>query len=398
VDDESKLERVQRLSSLFTPSAPVNRRDHFQGRFDEIVQVTSALRQPGRHVVLYGERGVGKTSLANLLTEFLFPTDRGNPAPSVRVNCTTQDTYKTVWTKIFRQLKINIPEAWAYTSPDPDEIRVLLAELELPAVVILDEFDRMEDDESLSLMADTIKGLSDHVVETRIVIVGVADSIDQLIGEHESVRRAIEEVLMARMSQDELIRIIDNGLENARMTIQPRARMRISRLSEGLPHYVHLLALYAAQGALQDDRMNVSLDDVSRATEAATRNSHSLLKEYQLAIQSPRRNNLFARVLTSCALADKNPLGQFTARAVREPMSRIMGSPYDIPSFAAHLKSFTEIDRGCVLRREGTKRRYFYRFQNPLLQPYTLLTAIAEGFLPTDYMNEILDGEPRQVS
>jgi hypothetical protein len=39
---------------------------------------------------------------------------------------------------------------------------------------VLDEFDRVEDDETPSLMADTIKAMSDHAVQTKIVIVGVA--------------------------------------------------------------------------------------------------------------------------------------------------------------------------------------------------------------------------------
>ena len=40
-------------------------------------------------------------------------------------------------------------------------------------VIVLDEYDRVEDDDALSLIADTIKSLSDHAVETKLVIVGV---------------------------------------------------------------------------------------------------------------------------------------------------------------------------------------------------------------------------------
>jgi hypothetical protein len=82
-------------------------------------------------------------------------------------------------------------------------------------------------------------------------------------------------------------------------------------------------------------------------------------------------------------------LGYFTAGSVREPMTRIMGKPYEIPAFAPHLKSFTELDRGCVLKREGIERRYTYRFRNPLLQPFTVLNALAEGTLPDDYRLEL---------
>jgi hypothetical protein len=145
----------------------------------------------------------------------------------------------------------------------------------------------------------------------------------------------------------------------------------------------------ATEAAVQDDRAEVMKGDVERSTKEAVQ-SHSLLRDYQGAIQSPRRNNLFSRVLVSCALAEKNMLGQFFSAAVREPMSRIMGSRYDIPAFAPHLKAFTEFDRGSVLVQEGTARRYTYRFRNPLLQPFAVLTAISEGLIPEDYLQELL--------
>lgn len=384
------MRRYARLSTVFTPGAPVKSRDLFAGRVDEMLRITAALPQPGRHVVIYGERGVGKTSLANVLTDFIYPIGEELMRP-VRVNCNSNDTFKSIWTKLFRAAKIDVPEAWAYGAPDPDEIRVQVEELTQPLVLILDEFDRVEDDEALSLLADTLKAFSDHAVDSKIVIVGVGSSIDQLIGEHESVQRAIEEIPVHRMSEDEMSDIITNGLNAVEMTIEDDARLGAVRLAEGLPHFVHLLALTSAQRAVQDDRERVDARDVRAAVDSAIER-HSLLRDYQQAIQSPRQNNLFARVLAACALADKNKLSQFTAAAVREPMSSIMGSTYDIPSFAPHLKAFTKSDRGAILIREGVERRYTYRFRNPLLQPFALLSAIADGLLPAELEARILGG------
>lgn len=383
VFDEPKMRRYGKLSSVFTPGSPVHRRDLFAGRFDQIMQMTAALSQPGQHVVLYGERGVGKTSLANVLTDFVYPAG-DHILESARVNCTTQDDFKGIWLKVLRNAHLDVPEDWKYQSPDPDDVRFLLADVDQPFVIVLDEFDRVDDDETLSLMADTIKALSDHAVGTKVVVVGVATSIDQLIGEHESVQRAIHEILIPRMTESEMSDIIKNGLDAVAMSIEPSAHRAITRLAEGLPHYVHLLALYAAQRAVQDDRERVLDADVKAAIAEAVQR-HSLLREYQMAVQSPRPNNLFAKVLVACALAEKNKLGQFTAAAVREPMSRIMGSKYDIPAFAPHLKAFTEYDRGSVLIREGSERRYTYRFRNPLIQPFSVLTALSDGTLPSEY-------------
>lgn len=121
---------------------------------------------------------------------------------------------------------------------------------------------------------------------------------------------------------------------------------------------------------------------------------HSLLREYQIAVQSPRRDNLFAQVLAACALAEKNRLGYFTPGAVKDPMSRIMGKPYDIANFATHLSAFTSNERGGILQREGVERKYVYRFRNPLLQPFALLTALSQGIVAKDLVDEILGEEP----
>jgi hypothetical protein len=44
----------------------------------------------------------------------------------------------------------------------------------------------------------TIKTLSDNAssIKTTLILVGVADSVDELIGEHQSIERAIKQVPM----------------------------------------------------------------------------------------------------------------------------------------------------------------------------------------------------------
>jgi hypothetical protein len=65
---------------------------------------------------------------------------------------------------------------------NPDAIRRMLsiiAQNSIP-ILIIDEFDRISPDVRHAL-ADTIKTLSDHAVAATVVIVGVAESIEQLI-------------------------------------------------------------------------------------------------------------------------------------------------------------------------------------------------------------------------
>jgi hypothetical protein len=53
--------RLAKLTSVFTPAIPVSQSAVFAGRLEQIQQVVDAIGQPGVHVVIFGEPGVGKT-------------------------------------------------------------------------------------------------------------------------------------------------------------------------------------------------------------------------------------------------------------------------------------------------------------------------------------------------
>lgn len=390
---ESKLDKKVKLSRVFTPATPVSRREAFSGRFDQINAVVNAIFEPGRHVVLYGERGVGKTSMANILSELLSPATKNLSTAAVRITCNADDTYKSIWRRLFRALNLAEPTEWQYGDPNPDEVREILASLPSKRVMVLDEYDRVDDDASLSKMADTIKTLSDHAVDSKLVIVGVSDSIEALIGEHESVARAIQEVQMPRMSSLELMQVVTRGFHGAGMEIADDALIRITKISEGLPTYAHLLALKSGHRAIDDDRTEVALSHVDAAI-ADVLDSHVNRSTFQRAVQSSHSDALYVHVLVACALAEKDQLGYFSAGSVRDPLSRIMGKPYDIPAFARHLSAFMEQERGAVLQRRGPERSFRYRFRDPLLQPYALLSGIAAEIIPDEYVVELFAPDP----
>ena len=61
--------RFDTLLEVFSPSAPVDREEIFAGRADQLAALFVVSRQRGQHAVIYGERGVGKTSLARICAE-----------------------------------------------------------------------------------------------------------------------------------------------------------------------------------------------------------------------------------------------------------------------------------------------------------------------------------------
>ena len=98
-------------------------------------------------------------------------------------------------------------------------------------------------------------------------MIGVADSVEHLVGDHRSIERALVQVQMPRMSLEELMEAIDKGAAELGMAITNVARARIARLSEGLPYYTHILCLHAFQRAVTDERREVWAGDIQSAVE-----------------------------------------------------------------------------------------------------------------------------------
>lgn len=386
-----KIQKIARVGQVFTPGSPIDEYALFSGRQPQVMDVVNAINQKGQHVVLFGERGVGKTSLANILGA-VFVDEAGKPVWAVRVNCGTTDTFHSLWSRLFREMdrEDEFQAQWSEVPPDPEDVRYLLQQPGERLLIVIDELDRFEDDEGLSLLADTIKSLSDHAVNVTIILVGVADAITELVGDHQSVERALTQIPMQRMPQPELEQIIERGLERLDMAIAEDVKLRLARLSEGLPYYTHLLALHATQRAIQDDRDQVTSVDVESAIRnAVAKAQHSIRTAYQMAVRSTRDESQFEEVLLACALAGKDGLGYFTAGSVREPLSRIMQKPREIPHFARHLHKFAEDRRGRVLEKTGKKGSHFYRFANPLLQPFVVLNGVARNVASEDLIREL---------
>src|SRR5262249_55979420 len=204
----------------------------------------------------------------------------------------------------------------------------ILAQQSLP-IIVLDELDRLSADPRRAL-ADLIKTLSDHAINATLVLVGVADSVEQLIQEHQSVERALVQIRMPRMMTNEITQIVNTGVARLNMTVSGLARARIARLSQGLPHYAHLLGLYAARAAIDQRQTNISEESVKLAmTRAIQGAQHTIRSAYDYAVRSPRKDNLFGDVLLSCAMAETNELGYFAAQDVRKPMQLITGRRYE---------------------------------------------------------------------
>src|SRR5262249_19171710 len=386
--------------SVFTPGSPTNERDVFAGRLDQVNKIIGAISQRGYHAVLYGERGVGKTSLASVLSGFLHDAGQQFLLPLPRVNCDRSDTFSSLWRKAFREIIVAqsrpdvLQEVLDSLPPEitPEHIRRTLIALSrgLVLVVIFDEFHRIATEKVATGMADTLKALSDYAVPVTILLIGVADSVDQLLKEHHSIERSLVQIPMPRMSSDEIAEIVTNGLGKLNMEIHSETLNEVTSLSQGLPYVTHMLALYASRAALHDESRTITDGHLHSGIQQALEQwQQSIKSAYYTAITSQQPDTIYKEVLLACALADMDELGYFSAAAVRTPLKMITGEDYDIRNFAKHLKEFSDRRRGMILQRIGEKRRLRYRFASPLLRAYIIVRHFHDGTLTDDLIRQI---------
>ena len=380
-------------NQIFTPSAPISVAELFAGRREQIFRIVDAVGERGRHIILYGERGVGKTSLSQI-TQYLIPVELEH-IRFIRVQCFPTDTFSTIARKVFKEVRFNVDRADggetiydvaalypSEISPD-DFIRELSVwnDNNVP-IVVIDEFNEIKDPLAPVLMANTIKALSDSATNVTMIIVGVANDVKQLISSHESIERCTEKILMPRMKTNELKDIIEKRVAQLGMLITGNAKWTIINLSKGLPQYVHSLARQACFEAIKNRRLSIKDEDSENAVQSLLVSSDQTFKDaYEVATRSNQPGNLFKQVLTACALARPDESGYFAPAWVREPLSAIVDKQIDIANFQEHLRQFLSPKRGEILERVGEERSYRFRFRHPAMQPYVIMRGIREDIV-----------------
>jgi Cdc6-like AAA superfamily ATPase len=214
-DEEDSLSimyrRIAKAGAAFSPAAPISRVTLFAGRHQQIMRSIDIVYRRGQHGIIFGERGVGKTSMANLIADFISRSDKVDAPPKFltpRVNCTASSDYDSIWREVFGRISYfensgqtgleigNYASALGDKKLDPSTVQRILEAIssQQDLIIVVDEFDRLRDSKSRRLMADTIKTPSDHSINATIFLVGVADTVDQLIAEHQSVARAMMQI------------------------------------------------------------------------------------------------------------------------------------------------------------------------------------------------------------
>lgn len=396
------------LADLFTPAAPIEKSDLFVGRATEINKLMDVFAEKGKHAILFGDRGVGKTSLANIFRESLdLAIQKAKLAElqilTAKVTCTAEDTLESVSRSLFGSMLIPVPEkpligfgaapppggvvplsSFLPSDPTPDSMRKLVDASGLRFLLIVDEFDRLPLDERRRF-ADLVKLFSDNDVKATMMLVGVADDINTLLASHPSTERALQQIRLPRLSPDDSRTILSDRLPKVGMTMGADAEEGIIKLAQGLPHVVHALGLEAAKAALDRQSLEIGLNDAIAGVSSVVQSmDQSLVRAYGKAIYSARKDALYSKVLCACAIAQPDEEGFFNARLVLPHMKSLHTETSEISTFNQHLERFSEAKRGPVLDRIGDRRDKRYRFRNPLMRVFVMLRSVKDGRISFD--------------
>ena len=382
------------VRDIFTPHQPISDVDLLLGRQKEVKKLVQTLNTPGQHVLLYGERGVGKSSLANIVTTILrlliqreiyvkrcdradtFESILRGPLVSVGGDLTLTSASEETTGNAAVDLKIASGGAGkTYTgnyavsnSISPSTVAELIHDV--VGLLVIDEVDAIADPNERRKLAELIKLLSDAGSSFKVLIVGIAETGSELTAAHPSVQRCLKETKLGRMSVTELKQVVIKGSEKAGLNFTPKVIAAIASLSAGYPHFTHLIALKCAEMAVAEERTDIREVHLNDALELAVEDAEGTLKQdYDRATRSTGTEMYRNIVIAAASMKSE----EFTSATLREEIHSLTGEPISQGSLNNFLKRLLSDDGASILRRVS---KGMYRFSDPRMASFARIANV----------------------
>jgi hypothetical protein len=285
--DRSRTDRFgavrMKLRSAFTPSQPVANRQMFAGRSAVLTSMIRSIEDQRLHLVLYGERGIGKTSLLHMLAE----AAREARYIVLYSSCGAGSDFQETFRAAAEEIPVLFHSGFSPTTADaergqtlsdllpsagfsPRQFADMCAKLTGTRVlIILDEFDRATSTVFRRDISELMKFLSDRSVRVQLVIAGVAADLAELIEHTPSIRRNLLAVRVPLMDTTEIQALVANGERISGLTFDVAARDIVVSVAHGSPYVASLLCHHAGIMAIDAGRMIVTASDAAGALDEA---------------------------------------------------------------------------------------------------------------------------------
>ncbi|MGX2031355.1 MULTISPECIES: AAA family ATPase [Methylocaldum] len=397
----------EKLNTVVFPSQPIQSIEHLFGRGEELDQIDKALYAPGRHIFIYGDRGVGKSSLAAIAAnQYQSPE-----ADYIDVSCSPDATLLSVvadiamqaanisrFRSITRQVKKSIDLRFFKIEKNQNETRLNIREqirtlpeaVELlrevsylhseKPIVVLDEFDRISSAEERNLFADLIKQLGDKKIPLKFIFTGVGKTLEELLGAHQSAYRQLQTIELPKLPWEARWEIVLHAARTFGIDVDRDVYIRIAQVSDGYPYYVHLITekmLWRVYDEAKEVEKVTWEHYLPAIRDAIHSISAELKRPYELAVNQPSGD--YEEVLWSTA--DSDMLLRYL-KDMYSSYGKIMDQytdklRLDNGKYSARIRNLKNASCGSVLISGNRPGLYSYR--EKMLRGYVRMQAEANG-------------------
>lgn len=400
-DRQMEADFGRRMHSVLSPSQTIQSMEFLRGRAVNLDDIRRATYSPGRQVFIHGPRGVGKSSLAQTAAYELQSAD----AEPIVIICTRGNTCFEIVQQIVKRAIPSDPrlirrtiqksasagiKALSVTSceqiekgavPLPGSLNdcaqllelILAFHSKLP-VIIIDEFEQITDKAQQLLFANLVKMIGDTHLRMSLIFCGIGEAIDDLFNAHSSAHRYFHAAQLGRLEYHPRLEIIDCAVEALNIDIDATTRFRIATVSDGFPHFVHLICeklfwrVFRAQNGM---RTTPELFEVA-LNEAVAAIDPELKKPYEKATK--KYTNDCEPILWAVSDGEEFERPSRDIFASYERIMQGLGQePLERQDFNNRMASLKKASHGSIL--SGT-RQGWYGYSEKILRAYARLRAM----------------------
>lgn len=395
---------------VFTPKTIVSR-EMFERRNEEDLDgvpglqdsLRDALRERGGQVLLYGDTGVGKSSL---LTYAAADEKLGH----VLVECNSDMDYDRIlefaikevvdvkeltrtrrvsgsmtggveghplpWiAKLTGSLRGEAGKETVFEVVEQDALSVLTEAMakSKKSLIVLDNFQNVPK-EARERVAQGMESLSDRAgrhpdeLDFKFVVIGIASDAPSLLGSSRSYGRRTTEIGVPRMPDEEIAEILRRGFKILKLSVNEEEIKRMVFYSDGFPYFAHLLGLQTARAARRDSASAINESMIKQALIRASKAvSASYPERVRFAHEAGGEVQPRKRILR--LLANSNARSWLSADVV-EMWAKAHGKAANYSFLHTALSQLSQEKYGSILIRSGIPRRYKFEFSDPHLRPY----------------------------
>jgi KAP-like P-loop domain-containing protein len=407
------------LLNAFRPGSAIDLPTQFAGRKDEVSALVDALHVDGSCPIIYGERGLGKSSLALQLErialgdvellEDLALAGRGlgevDRFVVFQFSCTdgigtkddllqrlintaegftdaealpgrslvSEKSIKTLKLKVFEQQVaktfksgISGPRFKSLSVEEKFEIitRRVVEEKERRVLYIIDELDRVRDTKGL---ASVIKNLSSPQI--KFLLVGVGQNVSALLHDHASLDRTLIQVHVRMMRDDDsamIVRKAQSYLQHEKIDIEftEGAILAIVQAAGGFPWFVHTLGQESLCLTFDSNGRQVNESHLLKAVNGLgkKRFGQQFYDTYQMAVRDSDQRETVLRLFAKWRPADIPTSDIY-------PIANELG----VSNPSALTQQLTTQKYGRVLMRPPYAPTRAFRFTNAMFKQYVAI-------------------------